>query len=86
MKRITLIVLILVLLSVLVGCVERNEPEISTKPTTPVVLVTELGNSGATDYRVSRFIDKEAGVVCWISKVSYGYAISCLPLKDTLLH
>ncbi len=34
---------------------------------------------------VIRFIDHEAGVVCWLSDVYYGNSISCLPLSETLL-
>ncbi len=31
---------------------------------------------------ITRYVDKEAGVVCWIS---WSNAISCMPIKDTLL-
>ena len=74
MKKITLIVIVLVLLSILVGC-ETTQIE----PKTITQYETWLGD-------VSRFVDKEAGVVCWLSAVYGGYAISCLPIKDTMLH
>lgn len=33
----------------------------------------------------SRFVDDEAGVVCWWYKSGYGGGLSCLPLSETNL-
>lgn len=83
MKKIILIVLILVLASIISSCVPAYISEAKTTTTPEIIIngyeIMEM-NSG-----VSRFIDKEAGVVCWMSRVSYGYSISCLPLDATLL-
>lgn len=35
--------------------------------------------------RTDRWIDKEAGVVCYGEKQGSGYGLSCVPLKDTKL-
>lgn len=74
MKKITLIIVVLVMLLSLAGCVE-SYPQTSgvTQATTNRV---NLGNG------ISRFVDNEAGVVCWLAS----YGISCLPIADTLLH
>ena len=34
---------------------------------------------------VSRFMDLEAGVVCWIYSAAYQGGISCLPISETKL-
>lgn len=34
-------------------------------------------------YGVQRFVDEEAGVVCWVTLNRYG--LSCLPLSETAL-
>jgi hypothetical protein len=42
--------------------------------------------SGAAVYNgVGRFVDDEAGVVCWVYDRYKSGGISCLPLRDTLL-
>ena len=33
----------------------------------------------------NRFIDHEAGVVCWVYRGGFGGGISCLPLDETSL-
>ena len=40
-------------------------------------------NSGGT--MISRSIDREAGVVCWVYSNGYQDGISCLPLSETNL-
>lgn len=45
-------------------------------------------NEGTKEYvytSVQRFIDKEAGVVCYLYSSIQKGGISCLPLSDTLL-
>jgi len=44
---------------------------------------TDFIKAFGTDVR--RVIDREAGVVCYLSDVYYGESISCLPIGDTLL-
>jgi hypothetical protein len=34
---------------------------------------------------VSRYVDTEAGVVCWLLKTGYAGGISCLPIDETRL-
>jgi hypothetical protein len=68
MKKITSIIIIFVLLFVLVSC--TTMPSSSARSNNK-----DLGNG------LSRFVDKEAGVVCWMAT----YGLSCLPIKDTLL-
>jgi hypothetical protein len=64
-------ILIILLVLVLTSCTPKNKPA----ETTPV-------NTG---YGVSRYFDKEAGVVCWIYYDYKAGGISCLPIGDTLL-
>jgi hypothetical protein len=37
------------------------------------------------DMNVLRFVDREAGVVCWVIRGSQKGGISCLPLEQTRL-
>lgn len=67
--------LILVLMFLLIGCGPADPP--SKNP----VFSAET----EVRYGVVRFIDEEAGVVCWLSDVYYGNDISCLPISETLL-
>ena len=34
---------------------------------------------------ITRHVDAEAGVVCWVYEYNQGAGISCLPASDTLL-
>jgi|WetSurSiteA1Bulk_404760.scaffolds.fasta_scaffold00214_19 hypothetical protein len=72
MIKISSIIIVLILLLLLANCATPISPE-------TVSDYRNLGNG------ISRFIDVEAGVVCWTSQVYLGYSISCLPIKDTLL-
>jgi hypothetical protein len=72
MRKITLIISVLILLAVLVGCVEPIDVE-------------TVSDYKKLDNGISRFIDTEAGVVCWTSHVYSGYSISCLPIGQTQL-
>ena len=36
-------------------------------------------------YAISRYVDEEAGVVCWVYGVTSGGGLSCLPIADTRL-
>lgn len=47
-------------------------------------VIPQIASDGLP-YGVGRFIDHEAGVVCWLSDVYYGNSISCLPIGETLL-
>lgn len=60
--------LVISLVSIFIGCaVEDTE--------SPTIVIHEAN--------VDRFVDKEAGVVCWTYR--YHHGISCLPLDNTLL-
>ena len=41
--------------------------------------------AGDTGLGISRWVDEEAGVVCWVYSGFYKGGISCLPLSDTRL-
>jgi hypothetical protein len=74
--------IIMLLLSVLLGgCVAPNSSYIDTNTNHEnfVQIQEYTGNS------VWRFIDKEAGTVCWIYANYNKGGISCLPIKDTYL-
>jgi len=36
-------------------------------------------------YNISRYVDAEAGVVCWVYNASYSGGLACLPISDTRL-
>ena len=36
-------------------------------------------------YNISRYVDAEAGVVCWVYNASYSGGLACLPIADTRL-
>ena len=63
------------LLLALAGCTQAGEP----------VGKSERLNISSIGYGVFRFIDHEAGVVCWVYKGSEKGGISCLPLGETRL-
>ena len=46
---------------------------------TPQVAFTKITS------RVERFVDVEAGVVCWLYRGGYAGGLSCLPLSETTL-
>ena len=68
-----LLIVVLALAVLLVGCGPPEEPQ---------AIVT--GGASLT-YNTTRFIDVEAGVVCYEFKSGYAAGISCLPLVDTNL-
>lgn len=43
------------------------------------------GPSGSYNGQVERYVDREAGVVCYFIIASYGVGIDCMPLLDTNL-
>jgi len=69
MKRIALV---LVLVALLVGC--ETDPEWKNPDN------QERLSSVGTVYR---YIDAEAGVVCWIVDGGYNGGMSCLPIGET---
>jgi len=69
MKRLLCIVMIVLL----VGCAQPGIAEGIRAET----LTSELG------FGVTRIIDEEAGVVCYIYARGYAGGISCLPLSET---
>lgn len=57
-----------------------------------VVFVVALGLSSCgsptgeyTGTSVERYIDNEAGVVCWVYTAPYRGGLDCMPLNETLL-
>lgn len=47
--------------------------------------IVAVVDSSDMPYGVSRFIDEEAGVVCWTVKSYHERGISCLPISETNL-
>ena len=68
-------VLIVTMLLALFGCAG---PEAETGAEQTIV----TGSSGGL-FTVSRIIDEEAKVVCWVFTGYYKGGISCLPLNET---
>lgn len=66
--KISLILLVLVL----VGCAPRQ------------TIYADMVDDIPTNFPngVSRFVDKEAGVVCWVYEDDYSGGISCIPLPQ----
>ena len=96
MKRITLAVLALVLLAGLAGCVGGDGTGSSETTDTSVESETEVfgevikSNDGG---EVHRFVDREAGTVCYIfdkegaigSGAGWQSGMSCVPIENTTL-
>lgn len=66
---------------ILTGCAVPASYPPSAKPERPAVESVSLGDG------VARFVDVEAGVVCWTLLSGYGTAISisCMPAYETTL-
>jgi len=73
MKRLCLVLVLMAV--VLASCVPKVEPGEE-----PLV----EGHIRITIF-VSRVVDAEAGVVCWVYQGSRSGAISCMPLSETEL-
>lgn len=96
MKRITLAVFALVLLAGLAGCLSGGDTGSSQATDTSVETETEVfgeiikSNDGG---EVHRFVDREAGTVCYIfdeegaigSGAGWQSGISCVPIEHTTL-
>lgn len=68
-------IILLVLLGIAVGC-----------GPVPADVGPSKGNMVRIAPEVKRFIDEEAGVVCWAhNDGNYGTGFSCLPLSETKL-
>lgn len=72
------IVLFLCLLLIACGGAVEDVPFPDIKKVTPLQGITYA-------YGVNRFVDNEAGVVCWIYSGGNQGGISCLPINETLL-
>lgn len=80
MRRLALAVAVTVLLA---GCAGIGQPDVEPKPEPPKV-GERLGD--APNGGTWRFVDDEAGVVCYIiNEGGDGEAIDCLPLNETRL-
>lgn len=74
--------LLLVIAMAGVGC---GDPVRSVDAPTPVAPVTwRINPMNGGGYGVTRFVDTEAGVVCWLGTGS-GTSITCLPISATTL-
>ena len=88
MKRTTLAVIAVVLLAGLAGCIGGGdsgpEPSENTDASTQGEIVYENPPEGDG---VIRFVDSEAGVVCYVFARGDGYdgqgGLSCVPIEDT---
>lgn len=89
MKAIELLAVAMVAVFILGGLILANaakaEPETARKEAglRPVSLGQVGGGGIVVD--ILRFVDEEAGVVCWIAKALSKAGLSCVPLGDTLL-
>ena len=75
MMRIVIVCLAMCVL--LAGCNQTPLPTVKPDEISGVVM------SGTTS--VSRYIDTQAGVVCWILRTGYAGGVSCLPIGQTRL-
>lgn len=88
MERKHLILLAVIGLAALAGCLQDDgtPPEQNTEASTNGVVVHESLETGEG---VVRFVDEEAGVVCYGFAQNTGYdgqgGLSCLPLNETSL-
>jgi hypothetical protein len=64
------LIALLIALSILAGC----------KPPS-----TDSTNNDSFPYGISRHVDEEAGVVCWVYTSYQRGGIDCLPISDTKL-
>ena len=75
------VLILLALVILLTGCA----PAVYVAPDSIPLTELPVGNASFNN-SVFRFIDKEAGVICWIYSDGYRGGISCLPLSDTFLY
>lgn len=71
MKKLVLLVLVFLL----AGCSQIQYEDDPAQQVMPI----------PNNYGVVRYVDEEAGVVCWIYSAYHKGGISCFPLDDTLL-
>lgn len=93
MKR-TLALLSVVVLIGLAGCVGVNTDGTAAAADTPephepqnVTKIADETDGFVDDYGIHRFVDEEAGVVCYTYKdgegAGQGSGLSCMPLNET---
>lgn len=66
--------LLIIALLALAGCGQPQPPQ-----------VVEARERARIESDITRHIDEEAGVVCWVYSYGYQGGISCLPIEDTRL-
>lgn len=77
------VTLLLITLTASAGC--------TGTPTDPAPEVDTTAQTGSTEFQlgqghtVERFIDREAGVVCYVARRSDPGGIDCLPIEQTQL-
>ena len=52
---------------------------------TTIVLTGCVTPTEKADSLTTRYVDEEAGVVCWVYTAFHGGGISCLPISETKL-
>jgi len=95
MKR-TLALIVVVVLAGLAGCSGVNTDGTADATATPtpepqepqnVTQIAESDDAFVDDYGIHRFVDDEAGVVCYTYKdgegAGQGSGLSCMPLNQT---
>lgn len=81
-KTLAVLSMLIVFSAVLYACQPAGYPNSQSLPNSEPVF-----DSGSTSYSggVERFVDREAGVVCYIFIGSEKGGIDCLPISETLL-
>lgn len=82
MKKKLFLATIIVLL-VLVAC-SSLEPATQSVPENESAQWTKLGGVPLAN-GLYRYVDSEAGVVCWLAERPKGAGLSCLPIEETSL-
>jgi len=85
MKRKTLALIVVVLLAGLAGCSTEAGDSTEQEAETAASLDGEVvaGGDNYNDGTLRRYVDEEAGVVCYEKSMPSGTGIDCMPLEQT---
>jgi len=85
MKRKTIALIAVVLLAGLAGCSTEGGDSTGQEVETPASSEGEVvaGEDNYKDGTFRRYVDEEAGVVCYEKSMPSGTGIDCMPLEQT---